>query len=120
MDSKALDGIKRHLRAELEELSTRGKRTVFEISRELSNEADFIDRASHESLLAEVTRLRSRERRLIDKIKRALKAIDDGDYGICESCGADIAIRRLQARPVTTLCIHCKERMEDYEKRIGA
>ncbi len=60
-------------------------------------------------------RLRSRESRLIKKIKSALERIEDGTYGICEACGEDISIKRLMARPVTSKCIECKETEEKME-----
>ncbi|MDJ0784585.1 MAG: TraR/DksA C4-type zinc finger protein [Desulfosarcinaceae bacterium] len=120
MDYRELKHIKQELLDQLEELRSRGRRTVFEISRELSREADLIDRASQESMLSQVTRLRSRESNLMEKIIRALEAIEDGEYGICDACGEDIAVKRLLARPVTTLCIHCKQEMEENERRIGA
>lgn len=120
MDREEMERIKLHLMDQLAELTLRGKATVFEISRELAREADYIDRASTESMLTEIVRLRTRERALINKIKRALQSMDDGDYGICESCGNDISPLRLWARPVTTLCIHCKSQMEEAERRIGA
>lgn len=120
MDTIEMERIKRYMMSQLAELTQRGKATVFEISRELNREADYVDRASTESRLSEIVRLRSRERQLINKIKRALQSMEDGEYGICESCGEDISLRRLWARPVTTLCIQCKSRMEAAERRIGA
>jgi len=120
MDQKEINQLKHLLLDQLSELTQRGQRTVFEISRELVREADFVDRASTESQLSEVVRLRTRERQLINKIKGALQAMADGEYGICESCGDDISVKRLLARPVTSLCIACKSRMEAEERRIGA
>jgi DnaK suppressor protein len=62
-------------------------------------------------------RIRERERRLITKITEALERIEEGTFGICERCGEDISDKRLEARPVTTLCINCKQEQEDLEKR---
>jgi DnaK suppressor protein len=120
MDPKEMEQIKHLLLDQLNELTQRGQRTVFEISRELAREADFVDLASAESQLSQVVRLRTRERQLINKIRSALQAMQDGEYGICESCGDDISVKRLLARPVTSLCIVCKSRMEEAERRIGA
>jgi DnaK suppressor protein len=120
MDPKEMNHIKHLLLDQLNELTQRGKRTVFEISRELVREADFVDLASAESQLSQVVRLRTRERQLINKIRSALQAMEDGEYGICESCGEDIALKRLLARPVTTLCFMCKSRLEEMERRRGA
>jgi DnaK suppressor protein len=120
MNPKEVDQIKHLLLDQLYELTQRGQRTVFEISRELVKEADFVDLASAESQLSAVVRLRTRERQLINKIRSALQAMADGEYGICESCGNDISVQRLLARPVTSLCIACKSRMEAEERRRGA
>ena len=77
---------------------------------------DEFDLASSEYAQSLVFRLRDREKWLLGKIDKALKKIDDGDFGICEDCGEDISIKRLEARPVTTLCIRCKEEQEKVEK----
>jgi DnaK suppressor protein len=61
-------------------------------------------------------RIRDRERKLITKIDRALERIDDGSFGFCNECGEDIEIKRLEARPVATLCIECKTNQEEEEK----
>jgi DnaK suppressor protein len=64
-------------------------------------------------------RIRGRERKLMDKVEEALARIDDGTYGVCAGCGCDIAIKRLQARPVAKFCIDCKSRQEQREKEQG-
>jgi DnaK suppressor protein len=61
-------------------------------------------------------RLRGREQKLLKKIDEAIARIDGGTYGVCESCGGQITMKRLEARPVTTLCIECKTRQEEEEK----
>jgi DnaK suppressor protein len=61
-------------------------------------------------------RIKGRERRLIRKIEEAISRVDDGDFGICEGCGGDVGLKRLQARPVTTLCIDCKVEQEQEER----
>ena len=61
-------------------------------------------------------RLRDRERKLLKKIEEAVDQIDSGNYGICEICGQDISLKRLEARPVTTMCIDCKTEQEEEEK----
>ena len=76
---------------------------------------DEIDSASSESGLAFVGRLRERERMLIQKIDAALAKIDAGTFGTCISCGEDIGIKRLRARPVADLCIDCKSQQEKRE-----
>ena len=78
---------------------------------------DEIDTASSEMNLAFQGRLRERERRLISKINQALDKIEDGVYGECESCGEQISLKRIQARPVAELCIDCKAEQEQLERR---
>jgi DnaK suppressor protein len=78
---------------------------------------DEIDSASSESGLAFIGRLRERERILVQKIDRALAKIEEGMYGTCTSCGEDIGLKRLEARPVAELCIDCKSQQEKLEGR---
>jgi DnaK suppressor protein len=80
---------------------------------------DPTDRASLESDRNFMLRMKDRERKLIVKIKKALERIENGTFGICERCGEDISIKRLTARPVTTLCIDCKTKEEALEKARG-
>lgn len=61
-------------------------------------------------------RLKEREQKLLKKIDEAIKRIDGGSFGICENCGNEIGLKRLKARPVTTLCIECKTQQEQEEK----
>lgn len=78
---------------------------------------DINDQASFESERNFEIRIKDRERKLINKVKEALKKIVEGSYGICESCSEPIAVKRLLVRPVTTYCIHCKSEMEEEERR---
>ena len=77
---------------------------------------DPLDRASIESHTTFAFRIKERERTLIRKIEHALRRLEDGTFGICEECGEEISEGRLQARPVATLCIQCKEQEEIAEK----
>lgn len=77
---------------------------------------DLADQAAAEMDINFDLRLRDRERKLLRKIDEALERIRTGEYGICENCGADIGVRRLRARPVTTLCIDCKTAQEQEER----
>jgi DnaK suppressor protein len=86
---------------------------------EKENLPDPADRATLESDRNFTLRIRDRERQLIGKIKDALERIEDGTYGICESCEEEISEKRLKARPVTTLCIDCKKKQEDEERLKG-
>ncbi|MFZ2725671.1 MAG: RNA polymerase-binding protein DksA [Methylococcaceae bacterium] len=94
-------------------------RTVHYMQDDAANFPDPNDRATQESEFSLELRTRDRERRLIRKIDESLKAIESGDYGFCESCGVDIGIRRLEARPTATLCIDCKTLDEIREKQMG-
>jgi DnaK suppressor protein len=78
---------------------------------------DMGDQASAETDMNFMLRLRGREQRLLKKIDEALERIDSGTFGICDDCGNEIDFKRLQARPVTTMCIECKTLQEEEEKR---
>ena len=80
---------------------------------------DEIDQASAEYNQSFIFRLRDREKYYLSKIDKALAKIESGDFGVCEACGDDISIKRLEARPVTTLCIRCKEEQEMEERSYG-
>ena len=77
---------------------------------------DEVDLAASEADQSMNLRLRDRERVLLRKVDKALQKIEEGEYGICESCGEEIGVKRLTARPVTDLCIKCKEEQERVER----
>ena len=81
------------------------------------NFPDPVDRASMESDRSFDLRIRDRERKLIAKVNEALERIEAGTFGICEVCGEEIGEKRLEARPVTTVCIACKQEQEEAEKK---
>lgn len=76
---------------------------------------DEVDQAATDMEQSMRMRLRNRELLYLKKIEEALSRIDDGDFGECESCGVDIEVRRLEARPTATLCVGCKEEEERRE-----
>lgn len=115
MDPKDLEYFRILLSDLLSSMAQQGDETIEDMTDTVEVYADPADRATAESDRAFTLRLRDRERRLIKKIQEALDRIDDGSFGICEECGEDISIPRLKARPVTTLCIHCKSRQEEDE-----
>lgn len=78
---------------------------------------DSIDLSVGEGMLSTDLRLRDREKKLLGKIRGAVLRLSDGTIDECEDCGEPIGFKRLLARPVTTLCIHCKESREEQEKR---
>jgi DnaK suppressor protein len=94
-------------------------RTVLHMKDEAANFPDPNDRATQESEFSLELRTRDRERKLIRKIDEALKRIDDGSYGYCVETGEEIGIKRLEARPVATLCVEAQERRERREKQYG-
>ena len=119
MDDKDLSFFKKFLTERLKELIAQADNTLLEMTTPKENFADPTDRASHETERNFELRIRDREHKLIKKVKKALQRIDDGSFGICESCGEKISIKRLKARPVTTQCIECKTRDEVMEKALG-
>jgi DnaK suppressor protein len=94
-------------------------RTVHHMQDEAANFPDPNDRATQESEFSLELRTRDRERKLIKKIDSTLDMIDNHEYGFCESCGVEIGIRRLEARPTATLCIDCKTLDEIREKQMS-
>jgi DnaK suppressor protein len=94
-------------------------RTVHTMQDEATVFADPNDRASQESDIALELRNRDRERRLIKKVNEALARIRDGEYGYCDSCGVEIGLKRLEARPTATLCIDCKTLEEIRERQVA-
>lgn len=116
MTNEKKESYKKLLRQRLVEVlaATNGIAADMTASRDQS--ADPIDRASTESQTSLAFRIKERERALIRKIEYALSKLEDGTFGICEECGEEISERRLQARPVASLCIKCKEKQETVEK----
>ena len=78
---------------------------------------DALDLAASESSRDFSLRLAGRERQMLKKIRYALERMEEGEYGMCESCGEPITYRRLLVRPVATLCIDCKTQAEQIERR---
>lgn len=112
-----------HFRAILERqrqgLSADIERTVHTMQDEATVFADPNDRATQESDIGVELRNRDRERKLIKKINETLANIDSDDYGYCLSCGAEIGLQRLEARPTASLCIDCKTLEEIRERQMG-
>ena len=94
-------------------------RTMSHMKDEAANPPDPNDRATLESEFALELRTRDRERKLIRKIEEALSRIEDGSYGYCVETGEPIGVKRLEARPVATLCLEAQERRERREKQYG-
>lgn len=94
-------------------------RTVHHMQDDAANFPDPNDRATQESEFSMELRARDRERKLIKKIDESMSHLDSDDFGYCETCGVEIGVKRLEARPTATLCIDCKILDEIREKQRG-
>jgi DnaK suppressor protein len=128
MTAKATEGLKKKelkrfreiLLEKKEEILKNAKRTMNEdMTLDTDDLADEMDLASSEYLQSFTFRLRGREKTFLKKIDHALAKIEEGTFGICEECEELISLKRLEARPETTLCIRCKEDQERIEKAYG-
>ena len=117
MNPRMADHFREILKSWKTELMEEVDRTMHHMQDEAANFPDPNDRASQESEFAMELRARDRERKLLKKIAEALDLLDEEEYGYCESCGVEIGIRRLEARPTATLCIDCKTLDEIREKQ---
>ncbi len=119
MKKKDIEYFKALLDERLEELLSQAGDTLSGMTDQKENFPDPTDRASLETDRNFMLRIRDREHKLIKKIKKALNRIENGTFGICDTCGEPISIKRLKARPVTTQCIDCKTKEEAKEKALG-
>ena len=117
MNEKQLEHFRHILNGWKGELMEEVDRTVSHMKDEAANFPDPADRATQEEEFSLELRTRDRERKLIKKIESTLELIDNDDYGWCESCGVEIGIKRLEARPTATQCIDCKTLSEIKEKQ---
>ncbi|MGB5994044.1 MAG: RNA polymerase-binding protein DksA [Candidatus Deferrimicrobiaceae bacterium] len=118
MDRTVLDKCREELQRLMDEVQAGAGKTVSDMTTiPEENFPDPTDRALLESNRNFTLRLRDRERKLLAKIKEAMKRVDDGTFGVCEGCDGKISEKRLVARPVTTLCIDCKTVAEEEEGR---
>ncbi len=119
MNEKQLEHFKKILQGWKAQLMEEVDRTLDHMQHDAANFPDPTDRATQESEFSLELRTRDRERKLIKKIDEALANIESGDYGYCETCGVEIGLRRLEARPTATQCIDCKTLDELREKQMG-
>jgi len=119
MNKEQLDHFRLILLTWKRDLMEEVDRTVLHMKDEAANFPDPNDRATQESEFSLELRTRDRERKLIRKIDEALKRIEDGSYGYCLETGEEIGIKRLEARPVATLCVEAQERRERRERQYG-
>jgi len=117
LSQKSLTQFEKQLLALREELEVGLNQTMQSLQMEQTGSfPDPTDQASVETDRSFDLRIHDRERKLIKKIDQALTRMKKGEFGICENCGANIGDNRLQARPVTTLCIDCKKSQEHEER----
>ena len=105
-----------HWRADLVEES---KQTIENLKDEVRDVGDEAERATRETENSLELRTRDRYRKLIGKIDKALRRIEDGEYGYCEETGEEIGLDRLEARPIATLCLDAQERWEHRQRQMG-
>ena len=118
LKKREMNKFKKILEAQRDELMGNAQKTLSgDIHLDPDDFPDEIDAASSEMNLAFQGRLRERERGLIGKIEQALQKIEEGVFGECESCGEQISLKRIEARPVAELCIDCKGEQEALERR---
>ncbi|HDR1418793.1 TPA: RNA polymerase-binding protein DksA [Pasteurella multocida] len=118
MNEAQLLHFKKILQAWRDQIVEEATRTVAHMQDEASNFPDPADRATQEEEFSLELRTRDRECKLLKKIENTLKKLETGDFGYCDSCGIEIGIRRLEARPTADLCIDCKTLAEIREKQM--
>ncbi len=119
MNADQLEHFKVILEAWRNQLREEVDRTLNHMQDEAANFPDPVDRAAQEEEFSLELRARDRERKLIKKIEKTLQKIEEDDFGFCESCGIEIGIRRLEARPTADQCIDCKTLAEIKEKQMA-
>jgi DnaK suppressor protein len=120
LKKRDLQKFKKLLVAQREEILGNARRALSgDIHVDPDDFPDEMDTASSEVNLQFTGRLREREQGLLSKIDSALEKIEEGSYGECLSCGEEIGVARLKARPVAELCIECKSEQEKLERRTG-
>lgn len=117
MKENDINQIRAILMAQLEELKAQAGTTFSGLIDEAGYLPDLADQASLESERENLLRKRDRENRMIRDVLAALQRLDDGAYGTCDICGEDIAVARLKAQPLATMCIACKTEMEKKDKQ---
>ena len=120
MRKRDLEKFKKILIEQRDQLAGNAKRALNgDIHLDPDDFPDEMDSASSEINLSFTGRLREREKHLLGKIDQALAKIEANEYGLCENCGEEVGLKRLEARPVAELCIDCKSEQERLERRMG-
>lgn len=117
LSHKELHQLHGILRGQLDAFMAAARADLNDLGQVREVEADAIDFASTETDREQRLRFADRERKLAGKIRVALQRMQEGEYGVCESCGEPITFKRLLARPIATQCIDCKTQAEQLERR---
>ena len=118
MNEEQILHFRKILQAWHDQICEETNRTVDRMQDEAANFPDPADRATQEEEFSLELRTRDRERKLMKKIEHTLKKLETEDFGYCDTCGTEIGIRRLEARPTADLCIDCKTLAEIREKQM--
>ena len=116
MNDRQLEFFRRKLVNWKNDLMSDSKDTIEGLQDNTRNIPDIADRASEETDRALELRTRDRQRKLVSKIDAALRRIDEGEYGYCETTGEPISLKRLDARPIATMTLEAQESHERREK----
>lgn len=119
MNPKQLEYFRQKLIAWRDELVEESRETINNLQAEVRDVGDEAERATRETENSLELRTRDRYRKLINKINKTLMRLDEGDYGYCEETGEEIGLKRLEARPIATLCLDAQERWELRQKQMG-
>lgn len=119
MSANQLEYFRRKLLSWRDELVEESRETISHLRDEVRDVGDEAERATRETENSLELRTRDRYRKLIKKIDKALERVDEGDYGYCEETGEEIGLKRLEARPIATLCLDAQERWELRQKQMG-
>lgn len=119
MNSIQLEYFRNKLVTWRDELVEESRETISNLQGEVRDVGDEAERATRETENSLELRTRDRYRKLINKINKTLDRLDDGDYGYCEETGEEIGLKRLEARPIATLCLDAQERWELRQKQMG-
>ncbi len=119
MNPKQLAYFRAKLQKWRDDLVEESKQTIDNLREEVRDVGDEAERATRETENSLELRTRDRYRKLISKIDKALKRIEEGRYGFCEETDEEIGIERLEARPIATLCLDAQERWEHRQKQMG-
>ena len=119
MNPQQIEYFRQKLANWRDELVEESRETISNLQSEVRDVGDEAERATRETENSLELRTRDRYRKLINKINKTLARVDDGEYGYCEETGEEIGLKRLEARPIATLCLDAQERWEMRQKQLG-